>query len=152
MDEPRCFYEGSWGAPGMYLWDAHGRHPPDGFEYFGRADRFHLDSSLAPRRMKRTGELCWCAMNGKSEWQRIHYDSEEYPLGQYMRHELDTGFTAIQWWDRYQGDSRGGINSTILLEGKRTSVEMIDALLTHFPRVAKNLKDNGVELVEVLRP
>jgi hypothetical protein len=152
---PRCFYVGSWTHAGMYLWNEQGRYPKEAWyvEFTSRGeDRMHLDSSLAPRRMKRTGELCWCAMRGKAEWQRIHYDSEEYPLGQFLRHVLDTGFTAIQWWDRYQGDSRGGINSTILLEGNRTSEEVIAAMVARFPRVAKNLTAAGVELVEVPLP
>jgi hypothetical protein len=151
---PRCFYVGSWASAGIYLWNEQGRYPKEAWyaEFTGRGERMHLDSSLAPRRMRRTGELCWCAMRGRAEWQRIHYDSEEYPLGQFLRHMLDTGFTAIQWWDRHQGDSREGINSTILLEGDRTSEEVIAAMIARFPRVAKNLAAAGVELVEVPLP
>jgi hypothetical protein len=83
------------------------------------------------------------------ERQLIGYDSGELPQGQFLRHDLDTGFTAIQWWDRCQGDDRGACNSTILLEGKHASAEMLAALADHFPHVLENLRKAGVELVEV---
>jgi hypothetical protein len=84
------------------------------------------------------------------ERMRITYDSAEYPQGEFLRHFLDTGMTAIQWWDRTQGDSRGACNSTILLDGRYTADEMIAALMKHFPHVAVNLANAGVALVEVM--
>lgn len=69
--------------------------------------------------------------------------------GQSLLHHLDTGFTAIQWWDRCQGDTRGACNSTVLLEGKHTAEEMLAALREHFPHVLANLEKAGVKLVEV---
>jgi hypothetical protein len=113
----------------------------------------HLDGTLAPRKMHRTGELCWAGMGSSvTKRQRISYDSDEYKQGLFLRHELSTGFTAIQWWDRCQGDSRGACNSTILLEGKRPTAEMLAALETHFPHVLANLTRAGVVLVEVIPP
>jgi hypothetical protein len=65
---------------------------------------------------------------------------------------LDTGYTAISWWDRNQGDTRGACNSTVLLEGTHTADEMVAALREHFPHVAANLAKAGIELVEVKKP
>jgi len=97
---------------------------------------------------RRTGNLCWGAQFPRGEYVR----ADEYPQGQFLRHELDNGFTVLQWWDRCQGDSRGACNSTILLEGKHTTEELLAALAEHFPHVLENLKRAGVELVEVSAP
>lgn len=122
--------------------------PYDVGAYYG--DRVHLDGSLAPRRMRYTGKLCWVGM-GKTEDERqqIQYRGEEYPQGQFLLHHLSNGYTAIQWWDRNQGDERGACNSTILLEGVHTSEEVLVAGREHFPHVFENLKRAGIELVEV---
>jgi hypothetical protein len=85
---------------------------------------------------------------GEIEVGMLKVQSEEYQQGQFLRHEL-LGFTALQWFDRCQGDIRGACNSTILLEGVHTSEEMLAALAEHFPHVLENLKRAGVELVEV---
>jgi hypothetical protein len=157
----RVFYFGCWNQPG------HGLHRPGGasvgrdshdLEFCGGVDgegyRTHLDSALAPR--KRTkgrgkiGALCWLAQGAiKDERLRIGYDSEEYPQGQFLRHFLTNGYTAIQWWDRCQGDTRGACNSTLLVEGERTCAEMLEALRTYFPHVVDNLTRAGVQLVEI---
>jgi hypothetical protein len=79
----------------------------------------------------------------------IDYDSSEYPQGQFLVHHLDSGYTAMAWWDRCQGDTRGACNSTILLEGRHTAEEMLAALQKHFPHVLANLEKHGVKLVEV---
>jgi hypothetical protein len=152
----RCFFFGCWNQPGHFLVRAGQRRLSDEdhrLEYYG--DRRHLDSTLAPRRMaakygRRGGEIVWTgSVRTREEGVRIGYDSEECPQGQFLRHYLDTGFTAISWWDRCQGDKRGACNSTVLLEGEHTSEEMLAALATHFPHVLENLKRAGVELVEV---
>lgn len=143
----RCLYFGCWGVPGHYL------HLPGGewsrnhsIEWFNNGQR-HIDGTLAPRKHNRTGETVWEGMGERPE--DIKYKSSEYPQGRFLRHELDNGFTAIQWWDRAQGDKRGACNSTILLEGKHTSEEMLAALEKHFPQVLARLKVAGIELVEV---
>ncbi len=153
MSEHQCFYFGCWNAPGNYL------HGPSGWrdhrlEYYANAaDRVHLDGTLAPRAHQRTGALCWVGQGETNDARRrIEYDSREYPQGQFLRHVLSTGVTAIQWWDRCQGDGRGACNSTILLEGEHTTEEMLTALGEHFPHVLENLKRHGVELVEVHKP
>lgn len=118
--------------------------------YYGGAERIHLDGTLAPKKYRRTGALCWEGQGRTRETrQRLHYDSDEYPQGQFLRHVLDNGYTAIAWWDRTQGDGRGACNSTVLLKGEHTTVEMLAALAQHFPHVLENLKRAGVELVEV---
>lgn len=144
----RCFFFGCWNEAGHYLWAPRAGNGPRDLEYYG--NRVHLDGTLAPRRDRRTGELCWSG-NGITvdERRRIEFSSDEYPQGQFLRHELSNGFTAIQWWDRCQGDRRGACNSTILLEGKRTSDEMLAALKEHFPHVLANLEKAGVQLEEV---
>lgn len=145
----RCFYFGCWGRAGHFLHAPSGRpvYRSDDLVYYG-SPRQHLDGSLAPRKHEHDGRLCW---SGQVTDEAITYRSEEYPQGRFLLHHLDTGFTAIQWWDRTQGDSRGACNSTILLEGEHTAGEMIAALHEHFPTVAANLKAAGIELVEVRR-
>lgn len=162
MSELRCFYFGCWGRAGHYMHAPGGRsafealdrnhRAHDKLEYFGKGDyRHHVDGALAPRRHERTGQLCWNGQDDKDDSRSIRYRSEEYPEGQFLLHHLDNGYTAIQWWDRNQGDTRGACNSTILLEGAHTSEEMLAALHKHFPTVAANLKNVGIELVEVER-
>ena len=156
----RCLYMGSWGGPGMHLWAVGGRYAPPEVHFveYYRKREIHLDSTLAPRLMKPMygrpgGQLIWEGQGLTREArQHLHYSSEECPQGQFLRHELDNGFTAISWWDRNQGDQRGAINSTILLEGKHTSEEMITAGLLCFPHVFENLKKAGIELVELFLP
>ncbi len=156
----RCLYMGSWGGPGMYLWVPGGRHAPEGLhliEYY-RKRELHLDSTLAPRLMKPMygrpgGRLIWEGQGlTREERQHLHYSSEECPQGQFLRHELDNGFTAVSWWDRTQGDARGAINSTVLLEGVRTSEEVLAAGRASFPIVFENLRKSGIELVELFLP
>ncbi len=156
----RCLYMGSWGGLGMFLWVPGGRHAPADchhIEYY-RKRELHLDSTLAPRLMKPMygrpgGQLIWVGQGlTRNARQDLHYMSEECPQGQFLRHELDSGFTAISWWDRNQGDDRGAINSTVLLEGVRTTVEVLAAGRSCFPEVFRNLREAGVELVELFLP
>lgn len=72
------------------------------------------------------------------------YDSEEFPQGEFLLHHLDNGYTAIQWWDRCQGDTRSGCNSTVLVKGVHTAAEMLEALRQHFPHVVANLERAGI--------
>ncbi len=147
----RCFYFGCWNEAGHYLFAPGGGHVPHKEEqkivYYG--DHMHLDASLAPRRLRadwvRDGNgLCWSGQ-GKVPGSHlsIEYCSGEYPQGRFLLHHLDNGFTAIQWWDRCQGDTRGACNSTVLLEGVHTSEEMRTALRGSFPHVLENLKRGG---------
>jgi hypothetical protein len=150
---PRCLFFGCWNQAGHYLFVPGGRSAysaglRERFEYYG--DRVHLDGTLAPRRHKYTEQLCWSGQGATPEQQqRITYDSDEYPQGQFLRHVLSTGFTAIQWWDRTQGDTRGACNSTILLEGEHTDEEMLAALRENFPHVLANLDAAGIKLISV---
>jgi hypothetical protein len=164
----KCFYFGCWNRAGHYLFlpGGGGAHsdsdggivnygPPDPAEkYYPRA---HLDGTLAPRKGKRGTHLhgvalCWQGQGETVERRsRIGYDSEEYPQGQFLVHQLDNGYTAMQWWDRCQGDTRGACNSTVLLEGKHETAEMLAALACHFPHVVENLSRAGISLVEVPR-
>jgi hypothetical protein len=110
----------------------------------------HLDGGLAPKFRPRDGGIGFAAeLSDESERSRAYYSWQELPQGQFLRHYLTNGLTAISWWDRCQGDERGGCNSTILLEGEHTSEEMLEALERHFPRVLDNLNGKGIELVEV---
>jgi len=142
------FYFGCWNESGHYLFGPHGGRVESAdrdVEHYG--DHRHLDGTLAPRRHKRTGAIVWTSMAPKTD--RLEYLSEELPQGQFLRHDLDTGLTAIQWWDRTQGDERGACNSTVLARGKRTSAEMLALLAEHFPTVLANLARANVKLVEV---
>jgi hypothetical protein len=146
----KVYYFGSWGRPGLFLYAPGGRQPRDhAAECYGR-DRTHIDGTLAPRRMRRTKEILWTGRgNTHNERERNRYDSEELPQGQFLLHLLDTGFSAIQWWDRNQGDARGACNSTLLLEGRHAAEEMTAALREHFPHVLTNLEKAGVALADV---
>lgn len=147
MDE--CYYYGCWNGPGHFL------YRPDGirdhiipFSVF-RMKSIHIDSNFAPLRHK-NGKIGFAGQFvDQGDRNQFRWESTECPQGQFLHHELDNGFSAIQWWDRCQGDTRPGCNSTILLHGIRTSEEMLTALHRHFPHVAANLRDKGVELVEV---
>ncbi|KKM96316.1 hypothetical protein LCGC14_1179310 [marine sediment metagenome] len=154
-DKSICFYFGCWNRPGHYLHRPGGASCRDYQEeqrltHFGKGDhRHHLDGTLAPRKSNRTGKLCWIGQDDKDDSDHIRYRSEEYPEGQFLIHHLDNGFTAMQWWDRNQGDTRGACNSTILLKGEHAGGDMLMALHEHFPHVAENLKKAGIALDEV---
>ena len=146
-----CYYFGCWNKAGHYLFGPHDCLAPyagrDAIVSFG--GRHHLDGSLAPRRHNVTMEIVWGAMpaSGRS----VKYQSEELEQGRFLRHVLDNGFTAIQWWDRSQGDTRGACNSTILRRGTHGSKELLAVLAERFPTVLANLTKAGIELVEVPR-
>jgi len=83
-----------------------------------------------------------------NERSSIGYRAQECPQGQFLLHVLDNGFTAIQWWDRCQGDTRGACNSTVLLEGQHTAEEVLAAAREHFPHVLENLERGGPPIPE----
>ncbi len=115
-----------------------------------------LDSRITPSarvactdQMRAERDATLVRATAAEQRQRITYDSTEFPQGQFLLHYLDTGYTAIQWWDRCQGDTRGACNSTVLLEGRHTAHEMLAALVKHLPHVLDNLTKAGIALVEV---
>lgn len=151
------FYFGCWNEPGHFLYATSGAKywRSDGIDHYVSAlgERRHIDGSLAPRKVARsrggdrTGAIVFDGMLKKD----VSYDySVECPEGQFLRHELSNGFTAIAWWDRNQGDRRGACNSALLARGVHTSEQMLALLAKHFPSVLGNLKKAGIELVEVL--
>lgn len=151
----RCFYFGCWNEPGHYLFGRGGSGvsyaAQEAIVYFTDAEgkRCHLDGSLAPRKLRwprseADGQLCWAAQGRvPGSHLEIRNNSNEYPQGHYLRHVLDNGFTAVQWWDRCQGDTRGACNSTILLAGEHTAEEMLEAGRRAFPHVFENLERGG---------
>lgn len=156
----RAYFFGCWNEAGHFLW-SRGGYSAESSRDFPRAERA-LDGTLAPRRMGRDrrrgperlqpGALCWMGQGRTpEERQGIDHDSAEYPQGQYLVHQLPNGFTAMAWWDRCQGDTRGGCSSTVLLEGTHDAAAMLEALAQHFPHVLTNLERHGVQLVEVPR-
>ena len=149
---PLCLYFGCWNEAGHYLWLPGKRSAGREYQYrkheYAR-DGVHLDGALAPVRT-RDGQITFTATGQTmGERQRLSSRTDECPQGQFLLHHLPSGMTAIQWWDRNQGDRRGACNSTILLEGEHTATEMVAALGQHFPHVAANLAKAGVVLVEV---
>jgi hypothetical protein len=148
MADPLFF--GCWGRAGHYLFGPGGSLPSMSTQS-SRDLCTKLDGSYAPRR-GRSGALCWRAMAPTAEADRLLgweiRDSGECPQGQFLHHHLD-GFSLIQWWDRCQGDTRPGCNSTVLLVGEHDSATVRAAARKHFPEVLRNLERHCVELLEV---
>lgn len=157
MSGERCFFFGCWGEVGHYLFGVDGRSITSETArpvvwYAKAGEDVHIDGTLAPLLWWRGygGGITFAGnYNSSEERHKAQFRTEECPPGQFLLHVLSNGFTAIQWWDRNQGDSRGASNSTILLEGTHTAEEMLAALAEHFPRVLANLKRAGIELVQV---
>lgn len=129
-----------------------GREPVYAFDRKFHADGGpHLDGNYAPRQGTRhdvRGRLVWSGQGATTEERRrISSDSEERPQGEYLLHRRG-GFTLMAWWDRCQGDERGGCNSVFLLEGEHDGAAMRLALERYFPRVLDNLRRAGVALRE----
>lgn len=152
MIAPRAFFFGCWNDSGHFLFH------PGGVSVRGAEERAiardmmgaHLDGNYAPRRACRGGATCWSGQGESIDARRrIEYASEELPQGQFLRHQRE-GFTLIAWWDRTQGDTRPGCNSTFLLEGDHTSAAMLAGLAQFFPHILQNLTTAGVELREVV--
>ena len=142
----KCFFFGCWNDAGHYLFAPGGRalHHDLSERVVWYGDRVHLDGTLAPRR-DRAGRIGWVGRTGRARG-GFEYASGECDEGLYLVHVLDNGFTAMSWWDRCQGDTRPGCNSTVLLEGVHTEAEMLAALRENFPHVLENLRKAGVEL------
>ena len=148
MGDPLCLFFGCWNTAGHYLvGPGGGRSGLDNDRAYALSRA--LDGQLAPM-LDREGSVTFEAAPGLDERERSLriLRLREAPQGQFLRHEL-LGFSLIQWWDRCQGDTRGACNSTILLEGKHSTEELLTALALHFPHVLANLSRHGVELVEV---
>jgi len=144
-----CYYFGCWNEPGHYLVGPGKAFVPSEtsqhISYYGLkpdGSRWHLDGTLAPR--VHHGKIV-CLWTEHAE----HDLGKECPQGQYLRHYLPNNFTALQWWDRCQGDKRGACNSTILLEGEHASTQLLALLALVFPHVLQNMIRVGVEPVEV---
>lgn len=139
----KCFFFGVDTHAGHVLHGGSSRFDESVTMYGGR----HVDGTLAPRRDNRTGALFFLGAEPRDSGRE--YRSEECAQGQYLHHVLPNGYSAVQWWDRNQGDTRGACNSTILLEGVHDAAAVLDAGRKHFPKVFENLQRAGVELVEV---
>jgi len=140
----RCLFFGCWGQPGHCLIAPSGTSrtglPSD--EAWALAEA--LDGAFAPRRGRDGAIVC----GNHYVYEGRAYGTEECAQGEFLRHRLGK-WSLLQWWDRCQGDTRGACNSTILLEGERTTAELLQALETRFPSVLENLKQHGVKLVDV---
>lgn len=148
-------YFGCWNVAGHYMFGPFGSaesyyHPAC---RYGGEQSIHIDSTLAPRKCPRTGRTTFVGMAPTKEARdRISYRDAEFPQGKFLLHHLDNGYTAIQWWDRNQGDTRGACNSTVLLHGKHDAAAMLEALRANFPTVLANLERAGVKLEAVPFP
>ncbi len=140
-----ALYFGVWKEAGHFLFGPGGRRPDIDRNENWRLSQA-LDGSFAPK-ITRSGSIVFGeTRNDPKAWDRR--SAEECPQGQFLRHRHGS-WSLLQWWDRCQGDERGACNSTVLLEGDRTTAELLEALRTHFPEVVANLAREGVELVEV---
>ncbi len=110
-----------------------------------------IDGGYAPRRGVTgavRGQLCWRAQGVSAEQRnRIDYDSEECPQGEYLLHRRDA-FTLLAFWDRNQGDRRANCSTTLIVEGEHDASAMLAELAARFPHVLDNLRRAGVELRE----
>ena len=158
MTTPLVLYFGCWDRPGHFLVGPKGRRVTDferGFEHYGMPGRgsIHLDGTLAPRLYQ--GQCVWTGSFPSHEAARTaEYRSSEFPQGQYLLHHLDYPqlphpVTVLSFWDRTQGDQRGGCSSAVLVEGKQSADTVLTALEEHFPSVVRNLKTANVNLVDV---
>ena len=98
MSAIACYFFGCWNQAGHFMYLPGGRREWNGPAYYG--DHIHLDGTLAPRRgvrgKVRGVEVCWMGQGATpDERQRIDFDSKEYSQGQFLRHVLDNGYTAI---------------------------------------------------------
>lgn len=154
-----CYFFGCWNEAGHFLRASKGSVFNHELEqkvvYFKSSGSLrHLDGGLAPRiattdQNFERGTIIFAAAFPKNSRESYGYTSVEAPQGQFLLHHLDNGYTAIQWWDRNQGDTRGACNSTVLLEGVHSSEVMLKALAEHFPHVLANLVKANVALIEV---
>ncbi len=150
----RCFFFGVGPGGGHHVHGPEYSFVPyavaEQVSHYHSVEQRHLDGTLAPRKTERGGSTFFA---GDGKFSRRddprEYRSYELPQGQYLHHHLSNGFSAVQWWDRVQGDKRGACNSTILLEGKHDAETVLAAGRKHFPKVFENLKAAGIELVEV---
>lgn len=159
MSLPRAYFFGYWGD-GHLLHHIGGRtvHPRDGVPFNPFDNAFWLDGGLAPKRVtgggaRRVGRpvgAVFFALDGRSddERQRLRHAGAECAMGEFLRHHF-RGHTMLAWWDRTQGDGRGACNTVFIVEGDRSTAEMLDLWPRCFPLQARNLERAGVMLVEV---
>jgi hypothetical protein len=126
--------------------------------YHGIAKNKHIDATMAPRVLTKDnsygkrGDIVWSGLGEDDKAIKdLEKDSDECAEGQFLRHNnLSSGTTAIQWWDRHQGESRVGTSSTLILSGRdRTSAECLERLASYFPNVLANLEAAGISLVDL---
>ena len=92
---------GCWFEPGHHLFDRHGHSSSALGKTCPLYNCSWLDGRLAPRLHRRTGKIVSCAQAGlgpehSAARQRIDYDSEELPQGQYVAYVL-YGCSLISW-------------------------------------------------------
>lgn len=146
----RIFFFGCWNEPGHFLRSPYRCEHDPLIESF-KLGTIHIDGTLAPR-VYRAGSrvgvgVCWTAQGDtREDRSRIQHASDEMPQGRYLHHVLDNGFSAVTWWDRCQGDTRGACNSVILLRGEHDAETVLVAGRESFPSVFENLRKAGVDL------
>jgi len=148
-ERTRVWWHGCWLRPGHFLFgrdghDVHGDDAPPVARYGS-----YLDGGWAPRR-RRDGSITFVCDAPEPERREVAYRTEECEQGQFLVHRLrDGAFTLMSWWDRAQGDRRGGCNSCYLVEGAPSVDDMLAWFPRHFPQQAQRLADAGIKLVQV---
>lgn len=148
LSPENVFYYGGWdNDAGHHLRNVTGhlvRGMVNTIVYYDNAngDVRHIDGTLAPYLSR--GEIVFSGDNLHRP--RTH---EELSQGKFLLHHLSNGYTAIQWWDRTQGDRRGGSNSTFLAKGKYSADEMLFMFAQYFPSRKQRLDAEGITLCEV---
>lgn len=143
-EQTRSWWHGCWLDSGHHLFTRNGKSVYDALPF----NEARLDSGYAPRKVDATYKIDYAIRWDRENKRRLDYVSEELPQGQFLRHVID-GFTILSWWDRTQGDTRGGCNSCYVVEGEHTSEQMLKWFPKHFPKQAAQLEAAGIRLVEV---
>lgn len=151
----KAFFFGCWNAPGHFMWFPGGGRAPYnlGSTILGpeHPDRW-VDGTLAPRRLTAgSSKIVWLLQDKPGAHRSLEHQSGECEQGYYLIHHIN-GFTFMSWWDRCQGDTRPGCNSTFILEGTHDAVKMFDELCLHFPHVVENLRKAEIPLRQVVLP
>lgn len=110
----RVLYFGCWGEPGHFYYE------PSGLRFKG-----NMPPGLLPEDID--GKLC-----------PVDPLDVENQVEGHASLQIIAGWTVLAFWDR-SGDARLGANSIVMAQGNYSIDEMIAALATAYPQIAKRI-------------